>query len=32
MTVADDSVWLLARPDGDFGVTGSTALGQLGLF
>ena len=32
MTVADDSVWLLARPDGDFGVTGATALGQLGLF
>lgn len=32
MTVADDSVWLLARPDGDFGVTGATALGQLGVF
>lgn len=29
---ADDSLWLLARPDADFGVTGSTAIGQLGLF
>lgn len=32
MTVADDSLWLLARPDQDFGIAGATAIGQLGLF
>jgi len=33
LTSADDSLWLLARPDMDFGgVTGSTAVAQLKLF